>query len=133
MIKYLVNMKRAEDMKQELIKVERSALIEFMNTIDADDFVEYNGIKCLEYHIKSLDQEDIQDVLDEMVELGYHVETVCDNDKLFCLRIFVTGNPGVFKKQLFKNIAPCKLRNMTDIPDLNYAHPSPYVYKDFRL
>ena len=112
MIKYLVNMKRAEEMKQELIKIERSALIEFMNTIDADDFVEYNGIKCLEYHIKSLDQEDIQDVLDEMVELGYHVETVCDNDKLFCLLISITNNPGVFKKLSFKNSAPCKLGNM---------------------
>lgn len=127
MIKYLVNMRKAEYIKQELIKVERADLIDFMNTIDADDFTEYNGIKCLEYHIKSLDQEDIQDVLDEMVELGYRVETIYDDDKLFCLRIFATGNPGVFKKSLLKNIAPCKLGDMDLTIPYDSQHYNPLL------
>lgn len=130
MIKYLVKMKRAEEMKQELIKVERADLIDFMNTIDADDFVECNGIKCLEYHIKSLDQEDIQDILDEMVELGYHVEVVYQDNKLLWLVLSITNNPGVFKRTSFG----CNsFVDSVDNLNFNYAHPSHMFIKNFKL
>lgn len=129
MVKYLTNMKKAEDMKKEFIEKERIKLIEFMNSIDISDWVEYNGVRCLEYHIKNLDQEDIQDILDEMVELGYRVDTVYQDNKLFCLRLLITNNPGVFKRSSFKCVNPASIDNL----NLNYAHPSPYVYTDFRL
>lgn len=129
MVKYLTNMKKAEDMKKEFIAKERTKLIEFMNSIDISDWVEYNGVRCLEYHIKSLDQEDIQDILDEMVELGYHVDTVYQDNKLFSLILSITNNPGVFKRSSFKCANPASIDNL----NLNYAHPSPYVYNDFRL
>ena len=129
MIKYLTNMKKAEDMNKEFIAKERTKLIEFMNSIDISDWGEYNGIRCLEYHIKSLNQEDIQDILDEMVELGYHVDTVYQDNKLFSLILSITNNPSVFKRSSFKCTNPASIDN----PNLNYAHPSPYVYNDFRL
>ena len=129
MIKYLTNMKKAEDMKKEFIEKERTKLIEFMNSIDITDWVEYNGVRCLEYHIKNLDQEDIQDILDEMVELGYCVDMVYQDNKLFCLTLSITNNPGVFKRSSFKCTNPASIDNL----NLNYAHPSPYVYNDFRL
>lgn len=126
MIKYLVNMKRAEEIKQEFIKKERTELIEFMNSIDIHGWVEHNGVRCLEYHIQSLNQEDIQDLLDEMVELGYHVETVDQDNKLFCLRLLITNMPGVFKR--------CRpFMSGADNPNLNFAPPSPYIYNDFKL
>lgn len=130
MIKYLVKMKRAEEMKQELIKVERSALIEFMNSIGIYDFVECNGVKRVEYYIKNLEQEDIQDILDEMVELGYHVEVVYQDNKLLWLVLSITNNPGVFKRTSFG----CNsFVDSVDNPNFNYAHPSHMFIKNFKL